>query len=313
MKKIYISFCFLFLIQFSFSQEWAPKGAKWYYEHVNTDITKLTIIESIGDTIINEKSCKILQTKSISLAQNNYYEYHWDTGYKEKYDFLYYQNDTIFYFNYCDNEFHPLYQFNVNVGDTITVREGENLCNFGEEYSTKFKYAVDSISTIDIGENQYKLIFNTMTPDSDWGFNTSYIKEYYPIIDKIGSTYYLFGLSPTIYISDGISHLRCYKDNTIEYRYNGFSGACDSLPDLPNSFEKLQNNNDISMITNDIESSTFIKFPIQFKKYELIDVQGTVIQFGNQHKISTKDLPNGMYIIKIETVDNVILYSKILK
>lgn len=49
------------------------------------------------------------------------------------------------------------------------------------------------------------------------------------------------------------------------------------------------------------------------QSFIIYNVLGEIVKSGTQQEISIEDLPNGMYIIKIKTVDNVILYSKFLK
>ena len=56
---------FILLPTFVIGQEWAPVGAKWIYNHDSGLPTYLTIIESVNDTMILNKSCRKLVTNEI--------------------------------------------------------------------------------------------------------------------------------------------------------------------------------------------------------------------------------------------------------
>ena len=83
--------CFLFYLQVLMAQiEWAPIGAKWYYTtpYVSSDsVNHCTIIESKKDTLINGKTCRIVEISNCSETQVISREV------------LYQTNDSLFYLN----------------------------------------------------------------------------------------------------------------------------------------------------------------------------------------------------------------------
>jgi len=56
MKKLTGTIILFLILKLSFAQTWAPVGAKWHYSHGGGAPPELTVVESIGDTIINTKN-----------------------------------------------------------------------------------------------------------------------------------------------------------------------------------------------------------------------------------------------------------------
>lgn len=69
MKLLLLS-CFLFSLQFTFGQtnEFAPVGAKWWYDFGNTYFNphEYYYIESIEETIVLDKECRRLESSIVS-------------------------------------------------------------------------------------------------------------------------------------------------------------------------------------------------------------------------------------------------------
>ena len=67
MKKLILILTLVICIQGidSQAQEWAPDGAEWYYEYVNFWYQGYVHVTVLGDTIINDTSCRILNRFSV--------------------------------------------------------------------------------------------------------------------------------------------------------------------------------------------------------------------------------------------------------
>ncbi|MBN1117367.1 MAG: T9SS type A sorting domain-containing protein [Bacteroidales bacterium] len=228
MKNIFLLCIFYLLPKYVAAQEFAPTGAKWYYSHNYGMQPYLTYIESVGDTTINETECKILESNRIFENTNDGFVYFWDTV-KFSRDFVYYRQDTVFHF--LNNEFYPLYVFNANKTDTILVKVAGECTDYTYDCS-KFEYVVDSISSVTIDGQELKLIYNSMTEDSDWAFNLSGNLEEKPIIEKIGSSKFFFGLHKNAVLEGDIACLRCYIDENISYKADYWEKECDYLKPL---------------------------------------------------------------------------------
>ena len=88
MKKLFFLFTMVAISHsIVFTQEWAPVGAKWYYSFYSwgpPSINSPLIIESVGDTIINGKSCKVLFGLGVC-------------GYAEEINYTYYEGRKSLY------------------------------------------------------------------------------------------------------------------------------------------------------------------------------------------------------------------------
>jgi len=78
MRKLILTYIFFLFSAMAFCQ-WAPLGAKWYYNHYAGASPYLSVIESIKDTIILSKSCKVLKAYTLYVAGTSPGVYHWDT------------------------------------------------------------------------------------------------------------------------------------------------------------------------------------------------------------------------------------------
>lgn len=300
--KTYLLLQLILLPVLSFGQEWAPIGAKWTYDHDPGLPPYLTTIESVKDTVMLTRTCKILISKQINAVMKPNGSYYYDTLTVSK-DFIYDSNDTVYHYNKYDNLFYPLYLLNVKAHDTILVREKIVPCTKNEYFCSRFEYIADSISSITLQNHTLKAIYNSETTASEWTFNRTWNYEKYPIVEKLGSLKYLFGVSEKIVMEGGIRCLRCYFDYKISYKANYWNKDCDYLEPLPGpsvsvkeiSFEEIVvfPNPFDSHLTINLEGS---KTPFEF---ELHDSSGRLIIKGNTTKIYTGKLPEGIYFLRL--------------
>ena len=190
--------------------EFAPLGATWYYGNMESmfgDIgfTKTTVTDS---AVIDGKKVKVLVS-----------EYHQSNGgvFPRDTVYAYQTGDSVFF--YLDGAFHLVYNFSLNVGDTMELYNPDNkYCGDDRLYG---HVVVESIKTLNINGNQLKQFSFTLAD--------SY-SNYYHYIEKIGTTSQLFGADC---IADNFGagifgELRCYEDEEIGH-YQFSKSACDSI------------------------------------------------------------------------------------
>lgn len=293
-------------------QDWAPIGAKWIYDHDYGLPPYLTSIESVKDTLILNKSCKLLITKQINEVLRENGTYYWDTITISK-DYIYKSNDTIFHFNQNENTFYPLYLMNVKVHDTILVREKVSQCDYIDFFCSRFEYFIDSITNISLQGHDLKVIYNSETKTSNWVFNRSWNYDKYPIIEKLGSLKYFFGVSRNMVMEGGLRCLRCYTDNEISFKADYWTQDCEYKRPLngPSSVIKLSNN-EMLLWPNPFDN--YIKInadkPIEF---EIFDSFGRILIKGIGNNINVSALQYGTYFIKIKIDKKEIITRKIIK
>jgi hypothetical protein len=211
----------------AFSQDFAPVGAKWYYDHFYGGQPYLTVIEAVKDTVVDNQECIILSTNSVWAYMKPDGSYYWDTLFFGN-DFVYYSNDTIFH--YLNGSFYPFYLFNLNPGDTILVKESGG-CNEPTYYCSRFEYIVDSISDMNISGLNLKLIYNRPAPETDWIFGTPNLNE--PTIELIGSTRFFWGAYIYDWLEGSIKSLRCYDGGSLFYKATYWELDCDYIYPFP--------------------------------------------------------------------------------
>ncbi len=190
--------------------EFAPLGATWYYGNMESmfgDIgfTKTTVTDS---AVIDGKKVKVLVS-----------EYHQSNGgvFPRDTVYAYQTGDSVFF--YLDGAFHLVYNFSLNVGDTMELYNPDNkYCGDDRLYG---HVVVESIKTLNINGNQLKQF--SFTPADSYS-------NYYHYIEKIGTTSQLFGADC---IADNFGagifgELRCYEDEEIGH-YQFSKAACDSI------------------------------------------------------------------------------------
>ena len=191
--------------------EFAPLGATWYYGNIESMFGDIgyTKVTSIDTTTIDNKKVKILQS-----------EYHWSDGAISPSDTIYAHqsgDSVLFYF---DGEFHLVYNFGLNVGDTFEIYNPDNkYC--GGDGNMYYRMAIESINILNINEIQLKE-FHITPLDLQTPRYSSYI-------EKIGTTNSLFGADCIVddFMSGLFGSLRCYEDAEItHYQYS--NEACDS-------------------------------------------------------------------------------------
>jgi len=301
MKTTIFTLLILFPI-FSFAQDWAPIGAKWTYDHDSGLSPYLTTIESVKDTMVLNKLCRLLVTKRTDENMRPDGSYYWSTSIISK-NFIYTSHDTVFHYNRFDNLFYALYVLNVQKNDKVLVREKIVPCTKNEYFCSRFEYVVDSISSMSLQGQSLKLIYNSFTQTSDWGFNRSGILENYPILERIGSLKYFFGVSKNFVMEGEIKCLRCYNDSQISYKAVYWSKECDYLRPLNGPsmvFDNLDNKIVVSPNPFDSYFRINIGNPIE---YELYDSFGKLLMQGEEKEVNTTSLPNGIYLLRL-TIDN---------
>ena len=199
--------------------EFAHIGTTWFYGNQesmmgDTGFTKTTATDSV---VVDGKKVKVLIS-----------EYHASDGGVFPRDTIYaYQTgDSVLFYRYGD--FHLVYNFGLNVGDTMELYNPDNKnCGYSDESSLSMLFVVETIKTLNVNGTQLKE-FNLVTADVPSNFSHYY--GYYHFIEKRGTTSSLFGEDC---VADNFGagifgSLRCYEDEVIgHYQYG--REACDSL------------------------------------------------------------------------------------
>jgi len=313
MKKLLITTIVFFFITLSFSQTWAPVGAKWYYSHYAGSFEELTIIESIGDTTINSKQCKILNTYQIHESMDSTGSYHWDTLFCPlQYSFQ--ESGIVYLYDFSKEVFDMLYNFNAVIGDTITVKDTafQGYCPEAMP-GNLFEYVIDSITDTLISSIPLQKQFISPTQNSDWIFSDPWQYTDFPIYEWIGSSKFLFGIYHLQVMEGSIYCLRCYQDSILSYRASFWPDTvpCGQLRPLHNSgIESINNKNLIDIYPNPANSTLFIEFDNIINSVYTIEIYSLIgtlqLKQTSTEKtlsIDIRELSKGIYFIRIHKKD----------
>ncbi len=309
MKQLSSTIIILLFLKLTFAQTWAPVGAKWYYSHNGGAPPDLTVIESIGDTIINTKTCKILQTYMIEEHWTPPSYSYWDTLFCPL-QYTYQDSGIVYIFDKTKNDFDVLYDFSAAIGDSITVKDSTFMGYCPESVPSKyFKYVIDSISDTIINNTTLVMQFTTPTQGSEWGFSDFIgVLRKLPIIENIGSIKFLFGVYHIQVMEGSINCLRCYRDSVLFYKAHFWPDTvpCGQLRPLYNSLENFQNNNNINIYPNPANSAINIEFKNDFIEGYFIGIYSVVGKLQLKQKsisekvsIDISKLSKGMYFMRI--------------
>jgi hypothetical protein len=196
-------------IKLSAQTEWAPTGAKWYYEfsYNNGNAESYITIESIGDTVIDGISCKILQQECIR-----------DPYYLNRKYYTYKNDDQVWL--YDGSAFRLLYDFSIQPQDEWTTY-GPSLYHMCD---TLTNILVDSVGYEELNGLSFKYMIVSF-PEFGWNFSLCG-NEQTRISEKFGSYGFMFPQEECGSDIPAPCMLRCYEDSEFGYYSTGVDDSC---------------------------------------------------------------------------------------
>lgn len=291
MKKTLFFLVFISIAVENYAQEFAPIGAIWHYTQgtINPDLTSFKTIESVSDTTINGISCK----KLIEV------ERYLDTS-DINYHYMYSNNDSVFFF--AQNNFHLLYDFGANSGDTII------LDYFITGYGTPLKMIIDSTGTIMVSGQARKIQYIKCGD----GF---FIEFGNNVIEGIGNTYFMF---PT-YDGTMDGPLRCYQDDSTSLFMNPFhinyGWNHQDCEEIITGIEETKSIENVSIYPIPAKNIISVKNIDKETAFRIFNINGILILQGiitESSKINIEEFIEGIYFIEL-TNNDIFTVRKIIK
>ncbi len=290
-----ILFSFFVVIN-GISQSFAPIGAKWYYSHRENPFGSAAVgyqlFEVTGDTVINSQLCRVVHKTYFSSDSSIN-----DNGYL----YLYKNANQIYYLD--SNHFELLYDFNLNAGDTLTIKNPDSYNS-----DTLIYFVVDSVDTE---------IISGITHKKQYFHDTNgYFDMFSPVIENIGSVCYFFPRSQLDCDAANCYNLLCYEDTSISFHTS--STPCDMI--ISSITTAKLDNVTIELFPNPATNKLFISVTdnqTQLKGFEIFNVQGKQIKSEffdtsnkktvyscpclDKTKINLRNFKSGTYYISIFT------------
>ncbi|MCX7987169.1 MAG: T9SS type A sorting domain-containing protein [Bacteroidales bacterium] len=277
------------------TKEWAPIGAKWYYNWQELDFYELhSYIEYIvvKDTIVQNLPAKFVLKKAVNYNGNIENE----TSLLIRED-----NQKVFWFNQNNNSFSLIYDFSLEKGDTLMTPIEIVGCD------SVSPIIVDSVTFIKVGNTILKKQYLSYT-----AYNSHFIgRDYtftYELIEKIGSEFdFLYIPSTLIEDRFAYSGLRCYIDQEITYHTLWWlerfgTASCDTI--INTSIIKHSLPVEIKVFPNPFESFVTIVSQQPLNQIDLYSVMGHKINSYPCYKqckitLNLSAYNSGIYFLQI--------------
>lgn len=281
--------------------EWAPKGATWYYDFSDQFWKEGYIeIKNIGDTIIDQKSCKLLQAKIISY---DYIFQNVDTGIGST-EITYYDSSIVYIYRF--NKFFKIFDFNASVGDSWEIPSF--LFNSGGLCDTIATAIVDDVGTTIINSDTLRTLKLNIKTGSQFGYQGT-------VIERIGSLSFMYPYYiACVADAGGGNGLRCYRDDNFYYQRG--TKECDWLPTGINdaSYSAV-----IKLFPNPVEKQFKLIIPDNVindcLKVVIFNSAGLELMHSQLTDgiVDVSILPSGIYLAKVICKDSIYINKFIKK
>ena len=277
------------------AQDFAPVGARWIYnDHdADTSLNYPRSILSVADTVLNGTTCRIVIGGCLCNAnQTNY---------------LYSLNRSVYYFDFSQNAFQLLYNFNLNAGESYVHYPAL-------APQDSFRVVIDSIGMEFINGDFHKIQYvHTVA----FGGPLNYI---FPgkIIEGIGSTGCLY---PQFASCDPPTFgLRCYEDPVAGTYDTHFAPSCEAtFQDSGIGIDEITYAVLSEIAPNPFSDFAFLKSGnSQTLGGRLIctDIAGRICReegvSGSEIRIERSNLEPGLYFYTINSKEGVITGGKFI-
>lgn len=215
-------------------------------------------------------------------------------NYRKVFKYVYYagalreDNKIIYFVPDTSSTEYLLYNFNLNVGDSIIHPYGGAVCT----NDTLIVWNVDSVMASD-GYHR-RLWFNS---NAQW-------------IEGIGAVYYLLEPCNVLCVS-GNDYLECIStDSSLNYP-SGYLSCMVSVPELSIENSKISINP--NPVANELTVKTNLDHPLEFKLYDITSRKILSKTFNNSTIINLEHLTSGVYLYEVESKDGVVKKGVVVK
>jgi hypothetical protein len=227
--------------------EWAPEGAIWIYHYkygYNTSAKRY--IKSVGDTLIEDKVCRKLDMYLYNEVEGSIINTYLGREY------ACYEDSIIYHFDRFHEELYAFYDFTLNVGDTIVVRDSNKAVSDAHSIHTFFYRTHFEAKLTSITENKFSFneeidfrsfrffpsnviigMYYPFVPwvndyhgeQFPWLYHPFFMSETYNldyVIENIGSSSWFFGTDnfQNSFLDGEAHYIECYSDQYGEIFFN---------------------------------------------------------------------------------------------
>ncbi|MBQ0128222.1 MAG: leucine-rich repeat domain-containing protein [bacterium] len=250
--------------------EFAPTHAEWYYEIVN-DNGSITYqqLQQEGDTVINHKDVKII------VRTNTLYDKHQEITH----EYVYEENNVVYWWNKTLNEFTTLYDFAAETGDEWQIKAGMGTITLH----------VDAVELVEYDGRTYKVLKVSDEGDLFSGnivCGIGHVASFFP--EKLMQKALPFD----------VESLRCYWVNDNLILHMG-TVDCDEILTVEENVS-AQDSESIALYPNPTNGTLYIESQGDASIFSISNMLGQTVMTGNiadNQTIDVSRLDDGMYFI----------------
>ena len=285
-KYLFLISCFLLLNLALSAQNFAPIGATWHYTEQHSSSPHIAYIkmESVKDTLFQGKNCRVLEKSTILVCSD-----------RPKTEYIYEQNDTVYFWQPDLQQFQPLIVFNANPSDWW-----EFIRPYGFRDDETIRVTVDSISFESYnGQSLRTMHVNYQKVAQGWTPTT-----YSKIVERLGDFRYLFnGMSNDNCDGNTSSGIRCYSDSVFGNYNSGFYANCEYTNIGLEEAELLK----VSLFPNPVKEKLQVSWSgANDLKLSIFSPEGKIVYRGAfseaEREIDLSGLSPGVYFVVCEGV-----------
>jgi len=249
------------------------ENSVWYFSEYWPTCTGQPVftISVVRSVVIGDSVCRVL-----GMSKN-------DVIYPESEVAVYYKNKRMYF--YEDDEWKILYDFNLNVGDTLDYQLSEINGYYHNPLDPTYQYqiVVYKVDTVFANNGQpLKRLFTRLT--SEFGFEEGENIS----VEDVGSIFTLFGLQGTVITEGCHQSLRCFTNGDYIYKLKEQCGPS-STQQLSSNILNLSPNPGTDNINVNLPEG--VSYPIS---YQISNLSGQILQQGITD-IATFDIEIGAY------------------
>lgn len=206
----------------------------------------------------------------------------------ESYLYFSYGNGVVEYYDFMAEEFYPLYDFNLEVGDTLS-----SVCLEGTTVPAYTRAIIDSISMTTVNGESRKVQHLNVLVDPNIACSTDD-----RVIEGVGFESYFL---PQHAFADPVigGSLLCYQDRSFTFP---ISSSCDLSVGVNDIVQK-----EVDIFPNPVYDQLNIEGerPVRIELYNMAGVRMNIE--NGIDKISLAHLPNGIYILRLQYEEGYLL------
>jgi hypothetical protein len=268
---------------------WAPDESIWHYTYYNRPLgVQYLTLEARGDTVIGDTTARVIIQKVYDQngVQNS----------DRPPVYLYQDNKRIYY--WVKNRFTLLYNFEAEVGDTLTIIAPIN--EFQEDSVMYFR--VDSTATLSIANQILDRQYLTPIEKGAAGYAVQFSGWN---TELFGNEMFLIPVDQIVCDSECPEGLRCYGDNNVQEKFVDF--PCDTIDLLVSARDNQVYGSQISIWPNPAFHSIHVVrtgFPVNRKVYlRISDLSGKVVvtntELSNHIQEQKINFDPGLYFVTV--------------